>query len=118
MGSGSGVASNGWAVALLGDGEQEHIRIAIESHAVHDLNMTGLFAFEPQFAAGATEVHSALGLGGFFQGLAVHPGHHQHISTARFLGNHRQQALAIKTNLVKPRRWGTVAQGSRKRRES
>ena len=91
----AGVASDAGVVAGLGDAQQDDVVVAIEADVVHGLHMARLLALEPQLVARAAEIHSAAQQGGLFQRLAVHPGEHQHVFAALFLGDDRHQALGV-----------------------
>ncbi|MOA09817.1 hypothetical protein D3C78_1296710 [compost metagenome] len=96
------MAGNAGFVALLGDLEQHHVVIAIQAHFVHQLHMAGLFALEPEAVARAAEIDRPAQFRRLGQGLAVHPGKHQHVARAALLRNHRHQALRVPFHFIEP----------------
>lgn len=75
--------------AFLIHQKQNGVIVAIQTHGLHFLNMTGGFAFMPQlFAAPAPVMGLAAGQGGP-PGFLIHPGKHQHFPCSRILGHSR-----------------------------
>lgn len=54
--------------------------------------MPAFFAFSPKFIAAAAEVGSHTGLERFFEGLAVHPSHHENLSGGGILRDGGQES--------------------------
>jgi hypothetical protein len=115
-----GVAGDAGFVAQLGDAEQQHVVVAVHADVVHLLHVAGLLALVPQALAAAAPVDrlAALGRGG--QGLAVHPGEHQHVAAAPFLRDDGHQAVAVPLDLSSQsmRQSSGSRPGSRARRQT
>ena len=96
------VAGDAGFVPLLRHFEQNHVVVAIQADLVDGLHVAGLLALEPQLAARAAEIHRPARFRRLLQGLAVHPGEHQHVIGALFLGDHGHQPLGVPFHVVKP----------------
>ena len=98
----AGVTGDARLVTELGDLEQQHVVVAIESHRMHLLKVAALFALVPETVARAAPVDRLAALGGGGQRLAVHPRDHQHVLAAALLGDHRHQAGGVPFDFVEP----------------
>ena len=99
------MAGDTWLTGLMAqlrDLEQHDIAVTIRANFMHGLHVTRLFTLEPQFIAGATEIHSAAQLGGFLQCLAVHPRKHQHVAAGLLLRNNGDEAFVVPLDLFYP----------------
>src|SRR3569623_2026630 len=89
--------------AYLFHREQNHVGVAIEPHLPQALHMTRLLALAPKPVARTRPVDRPSTRRRLLQGLAVHPRHHQHATTARLLRNGRHQAVGRPLDLIEPR---------------
>src|SRR5690606_25265664 len=74
----------GDAAALL-DLHDDDVVVAIQPQLVQDLYMARLFALAPELAPGARPVYGAALISGKCQGVAVHPGDHEHAAAGSVL---------------------------------
>src|SRR5687767_10242169 len=84
------------------DLEQHRVGVAVQAQLDQLLHVAGFLALAPELLARARPVHRFFSLHGLPQGVAVHPGDGEHSSRRDFLGNNRNQALAIPRDFVEP----------------
>jgi len=65
---------------LLFDLHQNGVGVAIDQHLFDGLNVSTLFPLTPQLVAAATKVDRFPSTKRFLKCLAIHPGHHQHLT--------------------------------------
>src|SRR5690606_32622775 len=80
----AGMAGNPAALLDLHD---DNVIVTVQPQLVENLRVAGFLTFAPQLAARAGPVHRAAFAGGELQGLAVHPGDHQHAAAGSVLGD-------------------------------
>jgi hypothetical protein len=87
----------------LGDAQQHHVVVAVDADVVHLLEWPDSSPL--CHSAGATGSSRPPGRARRCgQGLAVHPGEHQHVAAAGLLRDHRHQAVAVPLHGVEPGR--------------
>src|SRR5690606_1434641 len=95
----SGMAGH---AALLLDGKQYYISVAIQAQRTNPLSIARLFALAPEALARPRPINRLAGVRRFQQGIAVHPGHHQDPAALPVLGDGRHQAIGIEYDFIYP----------------
>ena len=93
-------------VALLFNRQQQHIGIAVVAQATQFLDVAAGGSLMPQLLAGTAPVVHVATIQGALQGLAIHPGHHQHRPIEPVLGHGGHQTRLIPTQALDPG-WST-----------
>ena len=83
----------------LVDLQEQDIAVAINPGFDQSLRVSGLLAFFPDLAAGPRPVCDMARRKRLFQGVAVHPGKHEHVTTVCALRDNRDQSVITKFNL-------------------
>ena len=87
---------------LLLNRQQQHIGIAVVAQAAQLLEMAAGGSLVPQLLAGAAPVVHLTAVQRALQGLAIHPGHHQHRPIEPVLGHGRDQSSLIPAQALDP----------------
>ena len=87
-------------ISGLFDGQQQHIGIAVVPKSHEPLGMSACGPLVPELLAGSTPVMNLTAAECAFDGIAVHPGLHQHGSIQPVLGYSGNQACVVKTEVV------------------
>ena len=82
--------------AVLADDGEDGVAVAVGAKFLKLLGVSGCFALAPEFLAGAGEVCDVAGLEGLDEGVAVHPGKHEHAPVFGALGDDGDEAVGVK----------------------
>jgi len=85
--------------AGLLDLDEQNILIAIDGDGFDGLDVPAGFAFEPELISAAAEEMGFAGLDGFFEGIAVHPGHHEDLAGIDVLNDGGNKPAGIEFEL-------------------
>src|SRR5579883_2123568 len=99
-GAPTGVAGD----ALLVDLKQHGILVAVEAELDQRLHLAGTLALAPQRAARARPVADPACAQRLLEGLAVHPGEHQHLAGVELLGDGRNEPCGVEAQARQHRR--------------
>jgi hypothetical protein len=81
--------------AFLANFEEQRVSIAVDESLDHELAIATGIALTPQFSATTTPVHHSFFSHSHRQTLAIHPSHHQHLTSVNVLSDSWHQAISI-----------------------
>ncbi len=84
------------------DHQDNDVGVTVQAQFMQLLHMTRFFTFAPEFATRTRPIDGTVLGRRQAQGLAVHPGHHQHPAGLVILSDCRHQTVAVPVNLVQP----------------